>query len=127
MLESLISTFILAVALVAVLGAVFIGVYLSGDHRKLTTADVVLKNISEQIKGATYATGAATYAGSAPGHSVAVDVKCIPAGVSRTIDASTALVACSAADSGLQVVSISVTPDGGGAVESSQILKRRKT
>jgi hypothetical protein len=126
LIESVISTMLLGVAVLAIIGAVFTGVILSGGHRSVTTADVAVKTIAEGIQAATYVSGATTYSpNTAPsGYTATVlSVKCVPPLLTTVSVAD--LTSCTPTDSGLQFVAVQVSAVNGGAFETVGVMKRK--
>jgi hypothetical protein len=109
-------------------------VTLGGSHRELTTADVELKSAVETLKGRTYvATGSASartayqgsFLGSAPtGFTRTVtSVQCIPASAGSSFDISGA-GPCTP-DTGLQLITVTLTNTDGSVFETTSFIKRR--
>jgi hypothetical protein len=125
LVESVISVCILGIGVVAVLGVIISGTYLTGEHRAATVSDVAVKVVAESVKSAPYVTGATTY--SVPvvpvGHVATVmEVRCL-IGTPAAVVASGQWGSCLPTDSGLQRVTVRVT--SGVSAETTTIVKRR--
>jgi Tfp pilus assembly protein PilV len=131
LIEVVISMLLLTMAVGAVLSAVGAGALFSGDHRALVASDVAAKRVAERVKGLTYvpSAGASAYdaaESTVPAGYLAVvgPVTCWPGGTG-TAATTEAFVACTSADLGLQLVTVTVSTSDGTLSETTQVMKRR--
>lgn len=125
LIESVISVCMLAIGVVAVLGVIISGTYLTGEHRAATVSDVAVKVVAEAVKSAPYVDGATTYAVPAvpSGHVATVTgVSCL-IGTPAPVVLSGQWGSCAPTDSGLQRVTVRVS--SGVSAETTTIVKRR--
>ncbi len=125
LIELIVAVAILAIAFTVIVGGMGTAIVVSDFHRKQTTAETVLRNYAEAIEGAGYVACSSAGPGSYVTSSVTIptnfnSVTSIPV-ASWNGSSSTS---CPSADTGSEIVSLSVSSTDGRVSEKLDIVKR---
>jgi hypothetical protein len=131
--EILVTIGIVGLAVVALVGALATGIAASAGHRQHASADTIARSVAEAIKDRQVALDAnGNYASSTwstvdtSGFTVALDSKCLNAASSDAATIGASDFGGCPSTAGVQLVTVTVTSDGGkGEQESVSIVKRR--
>jgi type II secretory pathway pseudopilin PulG len=133
LIEILIATAIMGVALVAVLGSVGVGVLMSDVHRKQATAGASVRSYAEQLQawvaaGGYQPCGSDSAYGAWAGYTAPTSyTRSVVAGSVRYWNGTAWVTSCSAStDQGLQQLTLQVASDDGRASERLTLTLRKR-